>query len=376
MLSASDNNRMVSRPIQQADFSSHPPLNADQCWLTAKQRLSAVVILLREYTSAPGLIGRAAAYQIESGGKRWRPLFLLAVGEALNGSPGDFQKMAAATELLHNASLVHDDLQDNDTMRRGKETVWYRFGPETAINLGDFLISSTYLALSQIEAPGDKLARLVSHFAQATHQIIAGQSMEIQASRQFGLTIEDYRDIVRSKSGVLMALPVVGAMMLVQAPREMCEHAREAMVSLGTAYQIKDDLDDLFGLKDGRPAGVDLREGRISLPNLLFHAEAGERDRQAFEAFFESPEPPAAGELRYWVDRLRQSPVIAACWTEFEAAVNRASRHINALPELLGGVLDHGKQILLATTISRKTEAAEPSAVTGTPSPVRRPIKH
>ena len=372
MMSASDNKRKAPRPIQQADFSSHPPLNADQCWLIAKQRLSAVEILLREYTAAPGLIGQAAAYQIESGGKRWRPLFLLAVGEALNGSPDDFEKMAAATELLHNASLVHDDLQDNDTMRRGKETVWHRFGSETAINLGDFLISSTYLALSQMDAPRGELARLIAHFAQATHQVIAGQSMEIEASRRLGLTTKEYRRIARNKSGILMALPVIGAMMLVRAPREMREHAREAMVSLGTAYQIKDDLDDIFGLKDGRPAGVDLREGRISLPILLFHAEAGERDRQAFEAFFGSPEPPAVNELRYWVDRLRQSPVIATCWSEFEAAVDRASRHINALPELLGGVLDHGKHMLLATTFSTKTETTKPSAVIGTSSQVRR----
>ncbi len=353
MKSIDEIQRNAPRPIHLAAFSSHPKANAEQCWLRARQRLGAVEVLLRRYTAAPGLIGRAAAYQINSGGKRWRPLFLLAVGEALNGEPEAFGKLAAAVELLHNASLVHDDLQDNDTMRRGQETVWHHFGSETAINLGDFLISSTYLALSQIDAPGDKLARLVSHFAQATHQVIAGQTMEIEASRKFGLSVQDYRQIAQTKSGVLMALPVVSALMLAKNQREMLEHAREAMISLGTAYQIKDDLDDLFGRKEGRPAGVDLREGRISLPNLLFHAESSSLDRQAFEAFIASHEPPAGSELRYWVERVRQSSSVAACWTEFEAALARASRHINALPELLGAVLDSGKQMLLKATVSQ-----------------------
>ncbi len=365
MKTIDNHQRHDPRPIHLAAISSHPHQNADQCWLRARQRLSAVEMLLRQYTAAPGLIGQATAYQINSGGKRWRPLFLLAVGEALNGEPDAFVKLAAATELLHNASLVHDDLQDNDTMRRGQETVWYRFGSETAINLGDFLISSTYLALSQIHIPGNELGRLVAHFAQATHQVIAGQSMEIEASRKFGLTFNDYRRIARTKSGVLMALPVVSALMLAESPREMREHAREAMISLGTAYQIKDDLDDLFGRKEGRPAGVDLREGRISLPNLLFHAEAGALDRQAFEAFIASHEPPAGSELRYWVERVRQSSSVAACWTEFEAALARASRHINALPELLGAVLDNGKQMLLKAAVSQGSVVPQASTATG-----------
>ncbi len=364
-----------TQPIRRATFSRHPSFNADQCWQRAQQRLSAVEDLLRQYTVAPGLIGRAAAYQINTGGKRWRPLFLLAVGEALNGAHDPFIKLAAATELLHNASLVHDDLQDHDKMRRGMETVWHRFGSETAINLGDFLISSTYWALSQIEAPGDRLSSLVSHFAQATHQVIAGQSLEIEASRRFGIHLEDYRRIARTKSGVLMALPVVSAMLLVKAPRELREHARQAMLSLGTAYQIKDDLDDLFGRKAGRPAGVDLREGRISLPNLLFHSETDRDERQAFEAFIGSPEPPAPSELRYWIERLQQSAVIARCWAEFDAEVATAARHINSLPELLGSVLDNGKQMLLEAALSEKTgtqaEVSTNGAVFDVPQPAR-----
>ena len=339
----------TTKPFHLAAFSEHASKNADQCWQSARLHLSAVENLLRQYSAAPGLIGRAAAYQINSGGKRWRPLFLLAVGGSLNGDVEAMIKLAAATELLHNASLVHDDLQDRDTMRRGRETIWRRFGAETAINLGDFLISSTYLALSQIKAPGEEVSRLVGHFAQATHLVIAGQSMEIDASRRFDIGVEDYRRIAKNKSGVLMALPVVGAMLLTRASADVTGNARQAMEWLGTAYQIRDELDDLFGRKAGRAAGVDLREGRISLPNMLFHQTADSPERQAFEAFIASSEPPAASELDYWVARLRQSSAVSRCWAEFDAALDKAARHINALPQLLASVLEKGRQMLMQT---------------------------
>ena len=362
MNNSSNSGAKTRKPIHLAAFSRYSGKRAEDCWQSARDHLGAIENLLRLYTAAPGLIGRAASYQINTGGKRWRPLFLLAVGESLEGNADAIKKLAAATELLHNASLVHDDLQDQDTMRRGQETVWHRFGAETAINLGDFLITSTYLALSEIDAPGKDIARLVAHFARATHRVIAGQSMEIEASRRFNIGTDDYRRIAKGKSGVLMALPVVGAMLLTRASADATENARQAMEWLGVAYQIKDDLDDLFGRKAGRSAGVDLREGRISLPNLLYHQTAESLDRRAFEAFIGSAEPPAVSELDYWIARLRQSPAVGRCLTEFDTALATAARHINALPELLGSVLEIGRQKLLEQRLPAETAAKNVAA--------------
>jgi geranylgeranyl pyrophosphate synthase len=96
--------------------------------------------------------------------------------------------------------------------------------------------------------------------------VIEGQSAEIEASRSLDTDIDAYRSIALRKSGVLMALPVVGALTLAGASPRILSEARQTMEWLGVAYQIQDDLFDLFGLKTGRPAGVDLREGRMSLP--------------------------------------------------------------------------------------------------------------
>lgn len=343
-------------PLHLAAFTRYGIISADDCWHLAQHRLDRVEDRLRDYTAGHGLIGEAAAYQMRSGGKRWRPLFVLAVGEALGADQDGIVTLGAAIELLHNASLVHDDLQDRDSMRRGQPTVWRRFGAETAINLGDYLITSTYLALAQINASGNKAAQLVAQFARATHQVIAGQSMEIEGSRRFAIGLEDYRRIARDKSGVLMALPVVSAMMLADAHSDAVAEAREAMQWLGAAYQIKDDLDDLFGRKAGRPAGVDLREGRISLPILMYHAAAGDKERRAFEAFIASTARPSNADVRYWVSCLRDSPAVQRCWAEFDTAVAAATEHIRALPEPLGHVIEKGKGMLLQSAVREELE--------------------
>jgi geranylgeranyl pyrophosphate synthase len=306
---------------------------------------------MQQYTAASGIIGEAAAYHLSSGGKRWRPLFVLAVGEATGCDVVAIRHLAVATELLHNASLVHDDLIDRDTMRRGKETVWRRFGPETAITVGDFLITSAYLALAHIRSRDDTVVRLVSCFAESTHRVIEGQSAEIEASRSLDTDIDDYRRIATGKSGVLMALPVVGALTLAGASPKILSAARQTMEWLGVAYQIQDDLFDLFGLKTGRPAGVDLREGRMSLPVVFFNMDQGLRDREDFEKFILSTQTKNASEVRHWVARLRRSPAVGKCRDEFERTIQKALSHMRKLPAPLRQVIACGKDMILTKKI-------------------------
>jgi geranylgeranyl pyrophosphate synthase len=272
----------------------------------------------------------------------------LAVGHASNCDESPLQHLAAATELLHNASLVHDDLQDKDSHRRGRETVWRRFGPETAINLGDYFISSTYALLSRIQAPGGTVAQLVSLFADSTCRVIGGQSAEMETTRKLAIGPADYRRIARGKSGVLMALPVVGALKIAEAGHKTIEISRKAMEWLGLAYQIQDDLVDLFGLKDGRPAGVDLREGRISLPIIYYAQEATPRHRRAFEIFIQSSNTPPESEVRYWVDRLRHSSAVQHCREAYDRAIGRVSGYLGFLPPMLRETLEYGQAMLLA----------------------------
>jgi len=324
---------------------------AKNAWVTARQHLSDVEILMQQFTAASGIIGEAAAYHLSAGGKRWRPLFLLAVGEAAGCDVVAVKHLAVATELLHNASLVHDDLIDRDTMRRGKKTVWRKFGPETAINLGDYLITSAYMALGHIRSQDDKGVRLVTSFAESTHRVIEGQSAEIEASRSLDTDIDDYRSIALRKSGVLMALPVVGALMLADASPKILSEARQTMEWLGVAYQIQDDLFDLFGLKTGRPAGVDLREGRMSLPIIFFNMEQDLQDREDFEKFILSNQPKNESEIRHWVVRLRRSSAVGNCRDEFDRTIQKVLSHMHGLPAPLRRIIACGKDMILTKKI-------------------------
>ena len=120
----------------------------------AATRVRAVDQLIKDAVSGAGIIAEAASYHLASGGKKFRPLFLLAIAYAIRCPEKAALQTAAACELLHNASLVHDDLQDKDETRRGRPAVWQKFGPEIAISLGDYFIASAFRLLAGLDCAG------------------------------------------------------------------------------------------------------------------------------------------------------------------------------------------------------------------------------
>ena len=318
---------------------------AAAAWKHAKKQIPRIEGLLEDYTRSPGYLGEAAEYHLASGGKRFRPMFLLAVGAAVDADPHDSIQLGAAVELLHNASLVHDDLQDKDEFRRGKETVWRRFGPEMAINLGDLFISSTYSALARISG-GDVVAKVVAIFAESTRRIISGQSEEIRLTRKTDIEPATYHRIARGKSGILMALPVVSVLTIAGSETDVIGNARIAMENLGVAYQIHDDLSDLYGHKDGRPAGVDLREGRMSLPIIYYLSSATESDRHSIETILASDQKMDRSEFAIWLNRIRASDAARLCREDIRLALQMAAEHLKLVPPSLQRTLEMGTEMV------------------------------
>ena len=326
---------------------------AGAAWKQAKEQITEIESLLKVYTRSPGYLGEAVEYHLASGGKRFRPMFLLAVGAAVDADLYDSLQLGAAVELLHNASLVHDDLQDKDEFRRGKETVWRRFGPEMAINLGDLFISSTYSALARISGGGDVVARVVALFADSTRRIISGQSEEIRLTRQVDIEPTTYHRIAHGKSGILMALPVVSVLTIAGSDTEVIDNARLAMENLGVAYQIQDDLSDLFGRKDGRPAGVDLREGRMSLPIVYYLSGATESDRHSLETILASDRKLDRPEFAFWLNRIRASHAAELCRKDIRLALQTATKHLEMLPPALQRTLEMGTEMVTSAMEDR-----------------------
>ena len=203
----------------------------------------------------------AARYHLGTGGQRVRARLALHAGSCLGLTPADSQTLAAACELLHNASLVHDDLQDRDTQRRGRSSVWHKFGDEVAICAGDLLLSAAYLALSQLR----QVAHLPEIFA-LMHSCIAnavrGQCAELRRAMHSAVNINDFRKIALIKSGALLSLPTELAL-LAAGQSHALGHARQAAESFAIGLQIYDDLLD---------AGQDTARSAFKMEDQNSHA--------------------------------------------------------------------------------------------------------
>lgn len=193
-------------------------------------------------TLAPCNANAAAIYHLGTGGQRIRAVLALHAGRCLGLTLKDTQALALACELVHNASLIHDDLHDRDAYRRGQPSVWNKFGDEVAICAGDLLISASYFALSQIE----DVARVHALFALMHARIsnaIRGQCADLSRPKNRAATIGDYKNIALTKSGALLSLPTELAL-LAGGQDMFLILAREAALAFSIAYQIHDDLAD------------------------------------------------------------------------------------------------------------------------------------
>lgn len=207
-------------------------------------------MLFRLQHSQPSL------FHLNSGGNRSRAKLCIEAGSALQLSSKSIISLACTIELLHNASLVHDDLQDSEGIRRGRQSVWSKYGKSHAICAGDLMISAAYGALADIGSH-PSLAALLVHTNKAVSITIQGQSRDIDASSE--ITEQQYEDIAAMKSGPLIQL-TLGLPLLLAGHNEHIKIADQALHKFAIAYQIVDDLYDWQ---------QDLQHGQLNLINLL-----------------------------------------------------------------------------------------------------------
>ncbi len=215
---------------------------------------------------------------IESGGKRIRPQLLMASYMAAGGEDlSETVEVAAAFELIHTASLIHDDITDDPTLRRRRPAPHRRYGLSRALVAGDFIFAKSFQLLAGCS---EEVSRIIAAAALATAE---GEHLELMRSFDATVTREQHEEIMRKKTAALFtAAAQVGAIM-----GGMDEEARVALATfsdnLGLAFQITDDVLDLepSAALTGKPSGMDLREGRMNTVILaaLDKLKGGERDR-------------------------------------------------------------------------------------------------
>lgn len=201
---------------------------------------------------------------LESGGKRLRARLGLAAVEALGGSAKDATGWAAACELLHNATLVHDDLQDGDKVRRGRPTTWVRFGSAQAINAGDLLFMLPYAAIGAVATSDAIKWRLTNVLCRQASQVIRGQIDELEMTTRMETTWPVYDHAIVGKTSALFELPVEGAAILCGATDAEAARLTSPFRALGMLFQMQDDVLDLFADKGRDSRGSDVREGKVS----------------------------------------------------------------------------------------------------------------
>jgi octaprenyl-diphosphate synthase len=237
-------------------------------------RVDDVIVALLQ--SDVEMVENIGHYIIQAGGKRMRPLLVLLSAKALGGIEDAHIRFAAVVEFIHTATLLHDDVVDLSTLRRGLPTANAKFGNAPSVLVGDFIYTRAFqLMVGLGNMP------LLALMAETTNTIAAGEVMQLVHAGDPDTQAEQYQEIIRRKTAALFAAACHGAALLHKASATEAQALHEYGMHLGIAFQLADDLLDYAGDPEqtGKNVGDDLNEGKITLPLLHAMKVGDEADR-------------------------------------------------------------------------------------------------
>ncbi|MEA3198722.1 MAG: geranylgeranyl diphosphate synthase, type [Thermoplasmata archaeon] len=282
----------------------------------------------------PQALHDATMWYPEAGGKRLRPIMALLACEAAGGSADDALPVALAVELVHNFSLVHDDIMDRDATRRGRQTVHTKWDEATAILAGDVLFARAFEVLARIPDPAahQEASRLLST---AIRRLCEGQAMDVAFERENDVTVAAYLDMIRGKTAILFAAACHGgALAHRRASRPHIESLDRFGEAFGMAFQIADDLLDVTAPSEkmGKPWGSDVRAGKRTILVLEALARADGRQRETIRAALGRHDATDA-QVRAAVDAMRACGALAAAEALRDEHAKAAADALAPLPE-------------------------------------------
>ena len=275
--------------------------------------------ILARTGSDVAMIPEVANHLISSGGKRLRPMLVLAAA-GLAGYPGEGHvKLAAAVEFMHTATLLHDDVVDQSDMRRGKLAARMLWGNEASVLVGDFLLGQAFRMMVEVGS----LACLDVLSVAAT-VIAEGEVMQLSAAKDTQTTEDAYLAVIRAKTAELFAAAAEVGPTVAKRPKAEIEACRAYGMNLGIAFQLIDDALDYGGqaAKLGKNVGDDFREGKITLPVVLSFRRGSESERAFWKKALEQGEI-AEGDLEHALTLMKKHRAL-------EDTVERA-RHYGAM---------------------------------------------
>ena len=292
------------------------------------------VIAQRLDSSVP-LVGQVARYIISAGGKRLRPALLLLACGALGYQGAQRFNIAAVIEFIHTATLLHDDVVDESTLRRGRPTANESFGNPASVLVGDFLHSRAF----QMMVDADDM-RIMQILSEATNIIAEGEVLQLMNTHDASLSEAGYLQVIRSKTAKLFEASTRLAAVLSRSTPEIEAACADYGQALGTAFQVIDDVLDYDGNAGemGKNLGDDLREGKVTLP-LIIAMQRGSQEQR--ELIRQAIEAGATDELGTVIDIVRQTGALEATR---QAAAEQAQQAIDAARRL--PVNNHSEALL------------------------------
>lgn len=234
-------------------------------------------VLEKELEVLNPLVRKVGEHVLLSGGKRLRPMLTILTARCLGKTGEDIYPLACSLEFLHSATLIHDDILDSSDVRRGRESVHRLFGIKRAVLAGDALLALANMIVARYDVPAMNYC-----VAEAILNTASGEVLEIDNSRNPAMDKQVYLEIVRGKTAFLIQAACSCGAMAAGAKQDLLDHASSFGLNLGIAFQLVDDALDYAAEARllGKPQGNDIREGKITLPLILFLESISDRERQ------------------------------------------------------------------------------------------------
>jgi geranylgeranyl diphosphate synthase type II len=240
------------------------------------------------FPSQPASLYEPSEYFLKIGGKRIRPVLCLLGNELFSEIHPDAFLAAKAVELFHNFSLVHDDMMDEASLRRGQPTVHTKYDSNTALLVGDIMVIRAYEYLQPIQS--NHLSKILGLFNQTAREVCEGQQLDMDYAKRATVSMEEYIHMITLKTSVLLAASLQMGAIIGGAGEHNCSHLYEFGKKLGIAFQIQDDYLDAFGdaMVFGKDAGGDIKQNKKTFLLIRALETANPEQLKALNALLDS----------------------------------------------------------------------------------------
>ena len=301
------------------------------------------------FSGCPSNLYDPIAYIMHQNGKRLRPVLALIACNMLGGDLNKIVRPAIGIEIFHNFTLVHDDIMDQSPIRRNHKTVYKKWGTNIAILAGDTMFALAYEFLVQTDE--DILGEIIRLFNKTAIEVCEGQQLDIEFENRIDVSIDDYIEMIRKKTAVLLGTSLMTGAIVARASKEQAERLYKIGIMMGLAFQLMDDILDVYAQQDkfGKSIGNDILTNKRTYLFLQAYHKANPSQRRELDECFGNHSIPAdekISRVKHIYDDLK---VDDDGYAMADRYYNEALRLLNELP------VDNYRKIQLKSLIERLT---------------------